>query len=148
MLCPSVPAAYLVLVKEGRVLLLRRYQTGYEDGQYSLVAGHVEPGESFTDCMVREAEEEAGIQLERKDLRVGHVMHRYAPESEAPFRLDIFFIAERWAGEICNKEPHKCDELAWFELEKLPENLIPFVREALANIQQKKSYSEWGWNHL
>ena len=57
----NIPAAYLVLIKEKKILLLRRFNTGYEDGNYSFIAGHVEKSESFTACIIREAKEEANI---------------------------------------------------------------------------------------
>ena len=35
-------AVHLLLVKDNKVLLLRRFNTGYEYGNYSVVAGHVD----------------------------------------------------------------------------------------------------------
>ena len=52
-----VPAAYLVIVREGKILLLRRFNTGFEDGNYSMIAGHLEGNETFIQAMVREARE-------------------------------------------------------------------------------------------
>jgi ADP-ribose pyrophosphatase YjhB (NUDIX family) len=41
-----IPAVYLVLENElEEVLLLKRQNTGYRDGYYSLIAGHVEEKE-------------------------------------------------------------------------------------------------------
>ena len=34
-----VPEVYLLLMDRGGILLPRRYRTGYEDGNYSVVAG-------------------------------------------------------------------------------------------------------------
>lgn len=31
-----IVSSYLILVADGKILLLRRYQTGYENGKYSL----------------------------------------------------------------------------------------------------------------
>ncbi len=137
-----VPASYLVLMKEGKILLLRRFNTGYEDGNYSMVAGHVDVGEAFTQTLVREAEEEAGILLKSEDVKVVHVMHRKAEDSE---RVDVFLMASRWVGEITNKEPYKCDDLSWFELSNLPLNIVPCVRSAIECIKKGVFYSEFGW---
>lgn len=141
----NIPASYLVFLNGTKILLLRRYNTGYEDGCYSLVAGHVDPGESFTACIIREAEEEAGVLVESKDLEVRHVMHRKAGMNEANERVDLFFVAKSWKGEIVNREPHKCDDLSWFDLNSLPENTIPSVRHALTCIANNVYYSEFGW---
>ena len=142
----NVPASYLVLFKENKTLLLRRFQTGYEDGKYSVVAGHVDPGENFTQCIIREAKEEAGITLKREDLRVCHIMHRDSQWAEDRERVDVFFTADNWVGEITNMEPEKCDDLSWFDLENLPDNTIPYIRESLESISRGISYSEYGWS--
>ena len=142
----NVPASYLVLFKEEKVLLLKRHNTGYEDGNYSMIAGHVDPGETFTECIIREAQEEAGIIIEPENLEVLHVLHRNSKEAEYNERVDVFFTAKIWKGDIINKEPHKCAELSWFSLDKLPENTIPFIRHVLRKIKNKILYSEYGWD--
>ncbi|HRW58425.1 MAG TPA: NUDIX domain-containing protein [Chlamydiales bacterium] len=143
---PHIPAAYLILFKENKTLLLKRKNTGYQDGNYSLIAGHVEPNESFTESMIREAKEEAGITLSSKDLQVVHLMHRKSSSPSNNQRIDLFFLANNWQGEITNIEPHKCEELAWFDLNDLPSNIIPYVNEALHHVIHQKFYSEKGWN--
>jgi len=142
-----IPASYLVLMKEGKVLMLRRFNTGYEDGNYSLVAGHIDGQETFRQAMVREAKEEAGIVLNMDDLQVVHVMHRQNTNDEIGNRerMDVFIKAERWSGEPKNLEPSKCDDLSWFILDDLPENTIPCVRQALECIRDDVFYSEFGF---
>jgi len=141
----NIPASYLALFRNNKVLLLRRFNTGYEDGKYSLVAGHVDLGETFTQCIIRESKEEAGILLKPEDLKVVHVMHRNSDASENNERVDVFFIAGKWDGEITNKEPHKCDDLSWFDLDDIPENIIPYIKQVLEKIKNKIYYSEHGW---
>jgi 8-oxo-dGTP pyrophosphatase MutT (NUDIX family) len=141
-----IPASYLVLMKDSTVLLARRHNTGYKDGLYSLAAGHVEAGESFTQAIVREAKEEIGIILHPDDVRVAHVMHRKSgADGGYEERIDIFLCANRWTGEIVNKEPHKCSELTWASINSLPADVVDFVRDALQKIDQGIGYSEWGW---
>lgn len=138
-----IPASYLILRRDNEVLLLRRFNTGYEDGKYSMPAGHVDAGETFTEALVREVAEEVGVTLRTGDVRVAHIMHRKSTVSSE--RVDTFFVTEKWEGEVKNMEPHKCDELAWFPLDKLPENTIPYIRHALECIDQNKFYSEFGF---
>lgn len=138
------PACYLILKKDNQILLLRRCNTGYEDGNYSVVAGHLDGDETFRQAMVREAKEEAGIILDQEKLQVAHVMHRSKKDNNSE-RIDIFLIADEWNGEITNMEPDKCDDLNWFSINQLPENIIPYIKQALECIDNKIFYSEFGF---
>jgi 8-oxo-dGTP pyrophosphatase MutT (NUDIX family) len=137
-----IPTSHLILIRDGKILLLRRFNTGYEDGNYSVVAGHLDGNETFMQAMVREAKEEAGITIKKDDLEIIHAMHRKEPGEE---RIDFFLRAGKWAGEPKIMEPHRCDELKWFDMEGLPENVIPYVRQAIDNIKRGIFYSEHGW---
>ncbi|MEI8092239.1 MAG: NUDIX domain-containing protein [bacterium] len=70
----------LVLRQDDKILLLQRANTGYGDGSYGMISGHVEKGENFTDALIREALEEAGITLQREHLRVVHIQNKFADE--------------------------------------------------------------------
>lgn len=136
-----IPAVHLLLLKDDQILLLRRFNTGYEDGNYSVPAGHVEGGETATAAMCREAKEEAGLTIRPADLKFVHVMHRITDAE----RLDLFFAASTWEGEPTNREPEKCDQLRWFPMASLPANMIPYVRQAITHVQDRMPYSEHGW---
>jgi 8-oxo-dGTP pyrophosphatase MutT (NUDIX family) len=137
-------AVHLFLLRDNQVLLLRRFNTGYEDGNYSVPAGHLDGGEGVIAATVREAYEEAGVRIDPADLAVVGVMHRRSDEE----RVDFFLAATRWSGEIRNAEPHKCDELAWFPLDRLPANVIPYVRRALDNYRRGVWFDSFGWEAL
>lgn len=133
---------HLFLIRRGQVLLLRRYNTGYEDGNYGVPAGHIDGGEPASLAMIREAREEAGITIKRESLRPVGVMHRITPDSE---RIDFFFACIDWQGEVRNTEPEKCDELAFYDLDRLPPNVIPYLRKALDNYRSGLWFDEYGW---
>ena len=125
--------------------MLRRFQTGWEDGNYSVVAGKVEGGESALLAMVREAKEEADINIDPSDLTCGHTMHRRNPCGEE--WIDFFFLCSRWEGVVRNTEPHKCDDLSWFPRQNLPSNTIPYIRAAIERTEIGQNFSLFGWNH-
>ena len=143
----EVPASYLILRQGNKILLQRRFNTGYEDGKYSLPAGHVDRGETFTQCVKREAKEEIGIDLDADDLKASHLMNRFSGTEwgDLAYRIDLFFVSEKWQGKPEIKEPDKCDDLSWFDIDKLPENIILYIKQALENINKGIFYSEFGW---
>ncbi|WP_054837196.1 NUDIX hydrolase [Metallosphaera hakonensis] len=120
---PQILSVHLFLLKGDKILLQLRKNTGYRDGWWSVVAGHVEAKESAKEAMVREAREEAGIEIEGEDLSLVHAMHRFENQE----RVDFFFKCTRWKGEPSIRESDKTGALEWYEISKLPENTVPYV---------------------
>jgi len=108
---------------------------------YSVVAGHLDGGEEVKAAAIRDAREGAGITIAPENMRVVGVMHRRAGDE----RIDFFLVAERWTGGIVNAEPHKCDDLSWFDLDRLPENVIPYVRRAIESFHRGVWFDSFGW---
>lgn len=123
------------------MLLLRRAGTGYQDGKYSVVAGHLDGGERVLEAAVREAREEVGIDLDLSHLDFVGVMHRRSDDE----RIDFFLAASSWTGEVRNREPLKCDRLTWCEMDALPDEVIPYVRRALDNYRRGIWFDSFGW---
>ena len=113
----EVPASYAVLLKDGKVLLLRRFNTGYEDGRYSLPAGHVAEGESFSQCAIREAKEEIGVEI-KKEHQVAELSFFFPHNPAWNQKVHVYF-SEVWDGE-----PSESDEMKpkWFSTKKIPFN--------------------------
>jgi ADP-ribose pyrophosphatase YjhB (NUDIX family) len=135
-------SVYIILVKDGKTLLLKRANTGYQDGNYGLVAGHVDGKEPATEAVCREVFEESGLKLDPAKVRLVHAMHRI----ESDERFDLFFTIDKWRGEPYNKEPDKSDSLDWFPIDDLPDNTIPYIRQVLECFQSGTTYSEYGWS--
>lgn len=70
--------------------------TGYEDGNYSAIAGHPDGEEPVIDAMRREAREEAGIELVPDTTEIVGVMHWFVPRGE---RTDVFLTADKRGAE-------------------------------------------------
>ena len=139
-----IPAVYLILIKDNKILLLKRKNTGFEDGNYGLVSGHLDGDEPVYQAMIRETKEEAGIILKKENLEVVQILHRGGrrPPNE---RIDFFIKAKKWDGEIRNMEPDKCDDLSWFDIDSLPDNTIGYIRHVIDCIKKDIVFSEWGW---
>ncbi|TSC52310.1 MAG: hypothetical protein LiPW41_521 [Parcubacteria group bacterium LiPW_41] len=135
-------AVHLFLIKNGNILLLRRANTGYEDGNYIVPAGGLDEDESVTMATAREAREEADIIVDPKNLKMVHVMHRTKDDGG---RIDFFFTTDKWEGEPRIAEPHKCDDMNWFPLNALPQNVVPYVKFALEKSNQGITFSEFEW---
>ena len=121
-------------------MLSRRKNTGYRDGEYSLPAGHIEEGEYAIGAAVREAKEETGVDINPEDLLIANTMYRRCADH---VRADYFFEVKKWSGEISNPEPEKCEDLTWFKISELPENIIPYIKVALESYAAGKFFSEF-----
>lgn len=124
----------LVFDAEGRLLLMRRANTGLLDGWFSLPGGHRDRGETVAAAARRECEEEARI----------HV-RRLVPVAAMPYPdgVDFVFEAARWCGTPAIGEPDKCDALVFVPLDALPDRTTQFVRAALASRAEGVWYREF-----
>ncbi len=138
----AVPAVYLVMRKDNKILFMRRQGSGFYDGWYSLPAGHVEAGELPKVGLAREMEEELGIGIDVNALRLVHTLYR-TKSDESGDRVDMFFDVPSWQGEPTIMEPHKCDDLQWCSMQELPDKVMPHVRRILEAIDRGETFSEF-----
>lgn len=138
-----IPAVFLIFTKDNQVLLLKRANTGYKDGWYSLPAGHVDGDESAVAAACREAKEEVGVDIKPKDLRLVHTMHEMAEGHE---RINLGFKVLNYHGEPKNTEPEKCDELRWVPLRDLPEKTVEQVKHIVQKYLDEEIYSDFNFS--
>ena len=98
----------------------------------------MEDGETAREAICREAREEAGIELAPDDLTFAQVVHR----ADRGQRVSFFFAAPRWRGEPRNLEPDKADDFGWFPLDRLPHDMVPYVRPAIERWRAGAFYGE------
>ena len=131
-------AVYVFLEKDGKFFFMRRKNTGWMDGKYGLPAGHLESGETIHAAAIREAKEEAGVDIDEKDLEFVHVSHRISDHDY----IDFCFLVTKWIGEPYIAEQDKAGEMQWFSKTDLPDSVIPHVREVIDMYNKKISFSE------
>lgn len=136
----NIPAVFVLFRKADKVLLVLRQNTGWSDNMYTMPAGHVEAGETFRQAAVREALEEVGLTVAPENLKHRLTLHEIKP---AEGRVGITLEATSWRGEPYNAEPHMHGEVAWFELNSLPPNLVPQALYSLEQIKAGNAYAEF-----
>jgi NAD+ diphosphatase len=108
---PRLDPAIIVLVERGREMLLARSRR-FSTPMYSVLAGFVEPGETLEEAVIREVNEETGINV--KDI------HYFQSQSwPFPHSLMIGFTATYASGQITIGDGENIDA-GWFTVEDLP----------------------------
>ncbi len=121
------------LIHDGRVLAARRSAPSDVAGGWEFPGGKVEPGESDSEAVVRECQEELGVTVvagrrigEDVPLKPGYVLRVLAAGlvdgAGEPRPLEDH-DALRWLG------PDELDDVAWLDADK---PFLPAVRELLA----------------
>lgn len=82
---------HLFFLRDNQILLLRRFNTGFRDGEYSVPTGHLDGDETVMKVGIREAKEEVGVDLRETDMVFSIVMHRI----EGDERVDFFDTSPR-----------------------------------------------------
>ncbi|WP_019527459.1 NUDIX domain-containing protein [Streptomyces sp. FxanaD5] len=125
------------------LLGLRHPNSAFAPSTWHVLAGHCEQ-ENAIACLIREAQEEAGLHIERQDVELVHVVHHIDRAGDRP-RMGLFFRARTWSGEPELREPDKCTQWKFWDPAALPDNLVPYTRVAIGKIQNGELYSETGW---
>ena len=131
---PSRPfiGVFLLLVDNGKILLLRRHDDHLKD-YFMPVAGHVDEGETLTGALIREAKEEANINIAQEDLKLCCIIHHPV----APYKgsnaniINFFFVCEKYEGTVKNNEPDKADMLDFYPLNNLTIPLSIHTKKAI-----------------
>ena len=115
-----------------RVVLLQRGPNAkFAQGMWDLPVGKNDPGEPITATAIRELREEAGLHIDRNDLRLAHVIHG-ARGVEAPDGfLTVVFACHQWTGTLTNGEPHKHAQVAWTPTNEIPTEFVSTTATAL-----------------
>ena len=131
-------AVYMLIKKEGKFLALRRFNTGYRDGEYTFPAGHVDDGESAIHAAVRELKEEVNLEAQEEDTKLVHVMQHKEGNHEY---FDFYFEITKWNGEPKICEEDKMDDLRFISSQELDELAIPGFKKALEEIEKQNTFS-------
>ena len=124
---PRVGVGLLVVDDCARVLLTLRRRPP-EAGCWSILGGRVEPFEPLEACAVREAWEEARVEIaiDRLLCVTDHIIPADHDHWVAPA-----YLGRVTAGVAVNAEPEKTSRVEWFALDALPAPLTITARNAV-----------------
>lgn len=125
----------VMVFRSGSVLMTRR-KGSHGAGEYSFPGGHLEHGETFEQCAVRETREETGIEI--KNLRFLYLTNSrfYLPRHY----VHIGMVSDWAHGEPRAMEPEKAEEWKWYALDALPEQLFGFCALAFEAYRTGRQY--------
>ena len=110
----------VVIIRDNKILLGERVGA-HGENTWATPGGHLEYGESVTQCAEREV-------LEETTLRISSVKKidftNDVFEKENKHYITLFVEAQCEYGEAQLAEPNKCKQWKWFELDKLPTPLF------------------------
>ncbi|MCL7378351.1 NUDIX domain-containing protein [Streptomyces sp. 35G-GA-8] len=129
----------------GRILLgLRHPDSPYAGNTWHFLAGHCEREEAVS-CLVREAQEEAGLIIDPGDVELVHLVHVVDSPSARP-RIGLVLRARTWSGTPAVLEPDRCVEWRWWNPKNLPAAVVPYTRQAIEEVLAGRLYSQTGWD--
>jgi len=93
-------AVYAIFKKEDKILLIKRKNTTWYDGFYSLPAGRLSKNEYPTSGIIREVLEEVGVKIKKEDLEPVYFAARHDNRNGVPIStyFEVFFIIKKWEG--------------------------------------------------
>jgi mutator protein MutT len=121
----------IIINNDNKVLLMKRANTGFSDGMYTIPGGKIDDLELPSTAFIREMQEEVNLNINKSQLNCVMTQHRI---SYGYACVDFYYLVKEENADLTNikiNEPHKCDELKWVDVNNLPNELLEYVRNAI-----------------
>jgi len=114
---PTIEVAAGLVFRDGKLLITRRPANAHLGGLWEFPGGKREPGETFIACLIRELQEELGIEVEAGPL-LDRVTHGYPDQT-----VQIHFFQCRWRKH--EPQPLGCPEFKWITAADISNHEFP-----------------------
>lgn len=119
-----------VLIFKDSFLLLGKRLLNHGTSTWAPPGGHLEFGETFECCAIREVKEETNLNILNPQV-IGVTNDIFADDNK--HYVSIFLIAKYNGGKIESLEPEKVLSWEWFDKNNLPDNLFLPLKNLLKN---------------
>ncbi len=125
----SIKVGVGVLIIRNNKVLLGERKGSHGEGTWALPGGHLEYGETITECAAREVLEETGLVIEN----IGHAAFTTDVFSDVQKQyVTLFAISRNPIGDPETLEPSKCTGWHWFSWDCLPHPLFAPLKSLIA----------------
>ncbi len=131
----------VIIQKDNKVCMIKRKNTGYMDGYYAFVGGHVEKGESLKQAGIREVKEECGVVIKAEDMNFVCGIRNGKREDY----FNYYYVVSNFEGKLQNMEEDKCEEIVWIDKNAIPDNTVDNDKRALYNYLNNIKLDEYNF---
>ncbi|MBR6019086.1 MAG: NUDIX domain-containing protein [Lachnospiraceae bacterium] len=125
-------AVGIIYDKEKGLLLERRS----DNGEWCVPGGGLELGEDQVAGLRREVKEETNLDIVSPEFfTVRANVHMVYPNLDEVYYTDIVYIVTEFSGEL--KPDRESTELRWFDINELPENIMPSQIDYILSFREK-----------
>lgn len=110
------------------VLLIRKTHPQWLASKWNGIGGLVEPGETAIEAMKRKFEEETQVRLLLRSWHEFCVLKSTSRETNKDTFIHFFYTFQELAPEQLLLESPTEEHLDYFQIERLPQNVLPNVR--------------------
>jgi 8-oxo-dGTP diphosphatase len=131
----GVGVGAVVVDEQGRLFLARRGpEAKNERGLWEFPGGSVEFGETLTEALKREMQEEYGVEIAVGELLdvVDHIL-----PDEGQHWVSPTYVCTIVSGQPNIREAGKCTEIGWFAPSEVPDDLTQITRVNLAHYKER-----------
>ena len=107
-----------LIIKDNKILMILR-KNKPDSGYYNLVGGRMEEGETVPQAIIREIQEETGLNVKKEDVNVVSTLHRLCDNGKYN-SIEFVTLIKNFTGTPQNLEPQFCEKLAWIDINNMP----------------------------
>jgi A/G-specific adenine glycosylase len=115
--------------EQGQILIDKRPQSGLLGGLWEFPGGKVEPNETLAECVVREIQEELGIEIA--------VLEHFMTIEHAYTHFKVTLSVHHCRHLSGNPQPIECDEVKWVSLDELDQYPFPTANQKIIEALRK-----------